>query len=140
LPIKALDRAAATPPFLTGTHLLAYLGGIIDGEGSVGYYQRGPKSSSQQPVFYISVGMTYKPIIDLLHLTFGGRVQPHKVSKVHYKPQWYWRVTHATARKVYFTIEPYLILKRVAEPHERKAGTTCRSESLIEWHRRRIKR
>lgn len=91
---------------------LAYLAGLIDGEGSVGFASRGPKSGHLK-YFYIQIVMTEKPIIDLFSETFGGyTVERSLIGRLGKKRQWEWRVRGEPAWTVYYQLEPYLRLKR----------------------------
>jgi hypothetical protein len=87
------------------TPLIAYLAGIIDGEGSVGTFGK------KKPIFTIEVKMTAEPIIDLLLNTFGGTKVFRPREKAHYKDQWRWRVKGKRAETVYQTLFPFLRLK-----------------------------
>src|SRR5712671_4828910 len=93
--------------------LLAYLAGIFDGEGSVGFYSGGKGRISRTYVFTMEVKMTYKPIIDLFYETFGGSVGFRKKYKSHYKDQWRWRVVGPKARDTFMQLKPYLRLKTI---------------------------
>lgn len=91
--------------------LLAYLAGVVDGEGTVGLYICGTHKKEMLPT--IEVKMTTKHIIELFHETFGGafweRPPPKKFP--HHKTQWRWRLRGVRAVKVYKQLKPYLRLK-----------------------------
>lgn len=93
--------------------LLAYLAGIIDGEGYVGVHSHGAGKNQR---FVMQVNMTDKDIVELLHATLGGHMRYKKPYREGYKPQWLWRVTAKQARCVYTQLEPYLRLKRIELP------------------------
>lgn len=88
---------------------LAYIAGIIDGEGTVGHFGNGRGTNKR---FLVEVNMTCKPIIDLLQETFGGSVVMRPRQQPHWQDQWRWRVVSAEARAVYRQLEPFLILKK----------------------------
>jgi hypothetical protein len=88
--------------------LLAYLAGIVDGEGSIGTLSKGP---SKPRVFFIEVKMTSEEIIDLLHATIGGHKASRPSTTGRWKNQWRWRVTCRAARAAYVKLKPYLRLK-----------------------------
>lgn len=97
---------------MTDPLILAYLAGIIDGEGSVGFAHRGPASGCRR-FFYIQVVMTDKPIMDLFVETFGGKLhQRNLVGRLGTKPQWAWQARGNPAWDIYYQLEPYLRLKR----------------------------
>lgn len=54
---------------ITDAVMLAYLAGIIDGEGHVAYHSKGLKKKRRR--FTIEVSMTYLPIIQLLQANLG---------------------------------------------------------------------
>lgn len=91
---------------------LAYLAGIFDGEGSIGFFSRGGKRARQ---FCLEVKMTDKPIIDLLQSELGGTVVFRPREKAHWKDQWRWKVRDEQAWTAYYKLEPYLRLKRWAQ-------------------------
>lgn len=95
------------------SELLAYLAGIVDGEGTVQYLSKGVGRS---PAFFMKVKMTDKPIVLLLHETFGGSLMFCKREKPHYKDQWRWSVSHKKAWATYAILEPFLRLKRMPKP------------------------
>ncbi len=68
----------------------AYIAGIIDGEGSLGIYERGrPPTRCQTPSFMptIRVAMTDREAIDFIAERFKGRVNKYK-HKDRTKPQY----------------------------------------------------
>lgn len=88
---------------------LAYLAGIFDGEGTIGFFVGGSKKARQ---FSLEVKMTDKPIIDLLQSTLGGSVVFRPREKAHWKDQWKWKVRGEEAWAAYYKLQPYLRLKR----------------------------
>jgi hypothetical protein len=89
---------------------LAYLAGIIDGEGSVGYQYRGRETRH----YRVAVIMTSEETIRWIG-QWGGTVAalPPRPGKPHWKPQWIWRVTgYSNVRAVLTAVLPYLITKK----------------------------
>lgn len=87
---------------------IAYLAGIMDGEGTVALAKRSDRPSLKPT---LHVGMTDLAVLELLRATFGGSVRPKKVSAEHHKPQWVWRVYNRMAVDCIKQMRPYLITK-----------------------------
>jgi hypothetical protein len=87
---------------------IAYLAGIIDGEGSIGMSSGGAGIRR----FVIEVKMTDEMTIRLLHAAFGGNVITRTPANPLWKPLWRWRVTGTAARQAYQQLCPYLRIKR----------------------------
>jgi hypothetical protein len=94
---------------LTDTEL-AYLAGIIDGEGyvqiarySTGTY--GPR---------LTVGNTSRALIDYLHVKYGGKVYTvnPKHQRGNAKPAWTWFLGGTAMVKLLAEVEPFLLVKR----------------------------
>jgi len=86
---------------------LAYLAGIIDGEGSVGNHSAGVGKRR----FVIEVKMTDEPLIDWLVATFGGFKQFRPKQNIKWKDQWRWRVQGKSAESLYAQVLPHLRIK-----------------------------
>lgn len=107
-PDKRLVFKGATwkPP--TSAAARAYLAGIIDGEGTISYQEKGTRH------YRVAVIMTCEETIRWLG-QWGGATRPHKRNNPNprYKPQWVWLVTgHSNVRVVLTTVLPYLVTKR----------------------------
>lgn len=90
--------------------ILAYLAGIFDGEGCIGFYKSGSVGGRY---FRLTVAMTDEAIIRLLHTELGGRMNgPKKPQKAHWKPLYVWNARGEDAWRAYYLMEPYLRLKR----------------------------
>ena len=95
--------------------LLAYLAGIIDGEGTVGIVRTKPNQRTAQINYrhyaYMSLGMVEKQIPDLLKEVFGGCVNEERVHGM--RSVWRW---HKTGRddliRLLNDLLPYLRIKR----------------------------
>ncbi len=86
---------------------LAYLAGIFDGEGYLGFH---PKNSKQK--VRVSIGNTYKPLIDWLS-TLGGKIGIPRISKLGKKQTFSWRITGYSNVLIFLTdLEPYLLIKK----------------------------
>ena len=105
----AFRGATWTPP--SSVAVLAYLAGIIDGEGTI-CFQEKPNGNRH---YRVAVIMTCEETIRWLG-QWGGTVTAlpmRRGSKPHHKPQWAWRVTgHSNVRAVLTAVMPYLVTKR----------------------------
>jgi hypothetical protein len=96
---------------------MAYLAGIIDGEGSIyiGNFSSNPKTGSKYYQTNIEVTNSDKPLMDWIVETFGGRLHKYtakQTPKNSRRSYWRWiatgeRVTHLTQ-----ILLPYLITKK----------------------------
>lgn len=86
----------------------AYLGGIFDGEGTIGFRQCGQK----KPRLEMQVKMTDENIIRIFHTVFGGQFRVYPQRNPKHKTAYVWRVIHNHAREVHDFLKVYMILKR----------------------------
>lgn len=99
---------------LKGKTLLAYVAGIIDGEGNIGLYKL-RKSSAKCGYSYIMcvrVVNTQPWLIRFLQLQFEGYVQNVKPMASSRKPLWRWEIRAKKAESFLKLVLPYLQLKR----------------------------
>ena len=91
---------------------LAYLAGIIDGEGSIGAHGEtlGKRNGSYQ--VNVQVGMTQIGSLDLFVKVFGGRIGLGCKPTSGGKPVYKWRLSARKAANCLEQLTPYLILKR----------------------------
>ncbi len=92
---------------------LAYIAGLIDGEGSI-FVTVGPKGGTVYPT--VVVAMTHKPVIEWLASTVAaGKAQLHNQTNLHrhpyMKPQYRFQVFGKRARLLCETLLPYLRVK-----------------------------
>ena len=89
---------------------LAYLAGIIDGEGcislSTGKTSRRIRHSTQ-----VFIGNTDERLIHWLHQRFGGSIGVRQRQNASHKPLWYWLVSGAAIEPILRATLPYLRLK-----------------------------
>jgi len=93
---------------------LAYVAGIIDGEGWIGIRRKKGLRNKLRGYSYaigVSVGMANDIIPQWLCLTFGGSVHKHKTRQANRKESWYWQIEHKTALDFLKIVIPYLKLK-----------------------------
>jgi len=93
---------------------LAYLAGIIDGEGSI-YIQRRLVEGSWDYFARFQVVNTDATLIKWLHATFGGHIYEKKRSAPppHWKPQYEWYTNRGLLDRLLPLITPYLKIKRL---------------------------
>ena len=85
---------------------LAYVAGIIDGEGTITVVKNGQTSSLR-----VSVCNTNEWLINWLRFSFGGSV--YKFRKIEKNKQaWQWMLTCRKARDFIVLVMPYLQIKR----------------------------
>lgn len=93
----------------------AYFAGLFDGEGYV-RVARWEKPSSTHIRYQITagIGMTFKPVIDLLLQEFGGsiHINRHDLRNKNARPQHCWIVASQKASAFFKVIKPFLIVKR----------------------------
>lgn len=87
---------------------LAYMAGIIDGEGSIMKICR-----QKNPVWAVKVNMTDRPVIEWLH-SFGGTFSPRPaVKNGGKKDQWEWKMhRQLDVQALLLAVLPYLRVKR----------------------------
>ena len=93
---------------------LAYIAGIIDGEGTVFISKGRPGKDRATPAYVacVRVGNTDKRLIEFLHSTFGvGGVYERPMTNAKWKICWLWAVTGPASGRVARAIRPYVRLK-----------------------------
>jgi len=88
------------------TNKLAYLAGLIDGEGCVGTYRSG-----KHMYFTIEIKMTSEAVIDWLVENFGGYKHARPSTNRRWQDQYRWRIRGRDAEKLYERISPMLLVK-----------------------------
>jgi len=90
---------------------LAYLAGIIDGEGCVTLSKQ-----RRRPLGHVAclvVCMTHEPVIRHLQAQFGGRIRHRIKANPAHKPQWEWRITGRKAVELLFEAAPWIRVKEM---------------------------
>lgn len=87
---------------------IAYLAGIIDGEGCISIQNPGGKTHTLR----LYVMNTHKPLIDFLYQTFGGFQYSRKRENKNWKIRHEWFVDRDTIDEILPRIYPYLINKK----------------------------
>ena len=88
---------------------LAYVAGIIDGEGYIGLTRQGKSRSIRLTV---SVDNTNEWLIQWLHFAFGGSIYLRHRRKENWKPQWSWIITCLRASDFLKLVYPFLRIKK----------------------------
>ena len=96
---------------------LAYIAGIVDGEGYIGAEQINPGKSGgyQRRMRWhirVGVGITDKEVVDYLKDKLGGSVHVRNRQSDRWKTCYYWRVTAGNAKQVLLSLMPYLKIKK----------------------------
>ena len=92
---------------------LAYIAGIVDGEGSIYPDFHLSKKGVTRCNIAVSVNMTDKSALELVKALFGGKIrcQPRAKHK-DWKPEFIWKVSGEKAQIILKAIKPYLLTKR----------------------------
>jgi len=110
---------------------LAYIAGIVDGEGCICLTKR--KDSSHKRGYYycveVKVVNTQQWLIEYLHFNFGGGdiTKNNNTKMKNAKPLWQWHISLRKATEFLKLILPYLHLKR------------AQAELCIAYHERQQK-
>lgn len=89
---------------------LAYLAGIIDGEGTITLTKNNRSDAFRR--IDVSVANTDRALIDWLKAEFGGKVRTRASRKSHWKTGYEWRVGADQALRLLKRIRRYLRIKR----------------------------
>lgn len=95
--------------------MLAYLAGLVDGEGYIGIKKDLIKSRGLNPVFYerLSIASIDKPTIDMLVDFFKcGKIYWHKPSKLSKRGYWSWEISNKICIFVLKQLYPYIKIKK----------------------------
>lgn len=86
-----------------------YVAGLFDGEGCISINPKGEGQLQRS----LRLAMCWKPLIDTLHLQYGGHVYPQKKVKKHFKQSWHWCLTKKSDMlRLLHDIIPHLHEKR----------------------------
>lgn len=85
---------------------LAYLAGLLDGEGTVTLAACNPGVKSRYPC--LSCSSTSPELLQLLKTTFGGTIVIHKRYKSHHKQSWSWKIEYTKAVNALRQLLPYM--------------------------------
>ena len=93
---------------------LAYLAGILDGEGSISIHKHKDKSSHLGYCYQlvINVANTNEWLINWIHLSFGGWIYKKRMISRHYKQVYLWSASSLQAKTLLELVLPYLRIKK----------------------------
>ena len=100
---------------MTKKEILAYIAGIVDGEGYIGIKKDMIKGRGVSPVYYerLSIAQNKKELVDLFIETFKcGKIYFHGHSKLSKKGYWSWEISNKICVNVLKQIYPYLRIKK----------------------------
>jgi intein/homing endonuclease len=89
--------------------IVAYIAGIMDGEGTITLSKIHKTSKFRAPV--VSVSSTSYEILNFIHSYYGGSIINQKTYKKHHKNSRVWKTTYTNALKFLSDIYPYLLDK-----------------------------
>lgn len=92
---------------------VAYIAGIIDGEGTITLSKVRKSAKFRVPV--VSVSSTTLEILEYLKSHYGGSIVKHKVYQEHHKQSWSWKLDYKRAIKLCVDVLPFLL-----EPEKRR--------------------
>ena len=90
---------------------IAWVAGIIDGEGYIGVNKSIRNKKYIRHSLRVSVKMTHEPTVSLLHKKFGGNFREVKLYG-NRKPQYNWEVNTLSACGFLKIVYPYLFTKK----------------------------
>ena len=116
---------------------LAYLAGIVDGEGSIMLWKSeiNPKKRGQFNL-RVNVSTTDKCLMDWLYKNFGGTIYelnaPSRKAKPHWKQQYIWQVNRPDILQFLKNIHPFLVIKK------ERCGVAIRFRETFEKRERNL--
>ncbi len=102
---------------------IAYIAGIVDGEGTITLSKINKDDTWRTPV--VSVSSTTYEILSYLQSLLGGSISKHKVYQDHHKQSWSWKVTARQALAVTQLVSGYLL-----EPDKRRRAILLNDKYL----------
>lgn len=95
---------------------LAYLAGLIDGEGTIAVFRTKAKNKYGSYYRYSQRLHIYncdKTILDWVYKVFGGRINPVKRKpRKKWRQSWIWSISYLEARTILQRTLPYLVGKK----------------------------
>ncbi len=92
---------------------LAYIAGIIDGEGCIRFTSNRNKDRTRRYYSLVEITMTKEFICQWLHFAFGGYIYCKKIpDNKNWAPQWRWYVKRQDAYDFLKAIYPFLRIKK----------------------------
>ena len=95
---------------------VAYLAGIVDGEGCISINKAKPRGRSKNPchVLRITIANTNRDLINWLAIKMGGCSRKSSRAKypANWKDSWQWHIEGFPAMELLCLVEPHLIIKK----------------------------
>jgi len=91
---------------------LAYIAGIIDGEGCIRAQIWESKNKLARYNTIVTVEMVDKTPLQFIQNLFGGRINKHTSKISERKLRWRWQVTGKEAEQLLVAVKPYLLTKK----------------------------
>ena len=90
---------------------LAYIAGLIDGEGCI--HATTVKYAGRASAIQVTITTTYKPVLEFVQSIFGGKIYNNQTrDKPFWKPIYRWTIYGEKAIPVLQSVKPFLIIKR----------------------------
>jgi hypothetical protein len=87
---------------------IAYLAGIVDGEGSITLNSNTSRSVNAFRAPCVTVTNTDRGLLEFLQEELGGSIRVQKKYKEHHKQAWVWSVRFDAALRAIEVLRPYL--------------------------------
>ena len=97
--------------FIAVENDLAYLAGLIDGEGSISLSVRSDKTNRAWIGIRVAIGMTDEPVIRWLAATFGGSVSHRTRRDPRWRDVFIWTISQQQAAALLKEVRPFLRVK-----------------------------
>jgi len=110
IPIRIRGYRPRTLRIPTDARKLAYIAGIVDGEGTISYTHI--KNGFREKAPFIAIKNTDKNLIDWLVKTLGGNVSEGKVRKGWKTPYRWYKYSTLDVYDLVSVLRPYLIIKK----------------------------
>lgn len=102
------------PVNIPGDEEVAYLAGLIDGEGHINIRRMKPAKETHNPTHSVRVTVTNtdEKMIDWLVDTVGGSKHLREREEENWSDSWNWEVYGDNAEQLLDAVRPYLVTKR----------------------------
>jgi len=113
-PERAIPREDMMKENMTQQEKMAYMAGIIDGEGYIGILACGPQKGENVTNFKVRLCITSTSVelMDWLTENFGGNYYTKVPKSQKHKVGYTWQLNCSQAGRVIESVRPYLIIKR----------------------------
>ena len=118
---------------------LAYVAGLIDGEGCLRIHRQSKKTTSTfTAIVQLNMSNKARVIGEQMAETFGGSLYEVKSPNPKWSDQWQWRISGDVASNFVMQIRPFLMLKRkqadlILQLHSLKESQPFQKNGAREW-------